>query len=159
MMFKSHLAIAAGGYFVALSSLSNHFEYVTTPMLIGGLLTLIGCIFPDIDHKNSFIGKRLRFISVPISFVFGHRGITHSLVPLVFLIIFYGHQTPAWLMWIYFGYFMHLIGDFITDAGIPLLYPITNKRFRFLLVTKTNSIGESILVVGFLVACLLWVFL
>ena len=127
MMFKSHLAIAAGGYFVALSSLSNHFEYVTTPMLMGGLLTLIGCIFPDIDHKNSFIGKRLRFISVPISFVFGHRGITHSLVPLVFLIIFYGHQTPAWLMWIYFGYFMHLIEECCFPGQV---WPFNNNFFN-----------------------------
>ena len=47
----------------------------------------------------------------------------------------------------------------VTVEPLKLLYPITNKRFRFLLVTKTNSIGEPILVVVFLVACLLWVFL
>lgn len=158
-MFKSHLVIAAGGYLVALCSLSNDFEHITAPMLVGGLLTLLGAILPDIDHPGSFIGLKFKFISVPISLFFGHRSITHSLVPLALALTFFGQHAPSWMIWLIFGCVMHLIGDFISDEGIPLLYPITNKRFKFILVTKTNTVGEPILVFAFLVACVLWVFL
>lgn len=159
MMFKSHLAVAAGGYFVALNYLSDNFENLTTSLMLGGLFTLLGATLPDIDHKNSFIGKRLRFISGPISFLFGHRGLTHSLVPVVATLIYYGQSAPYWIVWLGFGYIMHLIGDYLTDSGIPVLWPLSNKRFKFLLVTKTNTMGEPILVMIFLVTCLLWIFL
>ncbi|MDN3384449.1 metal-dependent hydrolase [Pseudoalteromonas sp. APC 3358] len=159
MMFKSHLAIAAGGYLVALDYLSDKFDQMNAQLILGGALTLIGASLNDLDHPGSFIGKRLKFISMPISFVFGHRGITHSIIPLVLILLVYGQSAPYWLLWLCFGYAMHLVGDYLTDSGIPLCYPITNKRFKFLLVTKTNTIGEPILVTVFLVACFLWVFL
>ncbi|MBH0061783.1 metal-dependent hydrolase [Pseudoalteromonas sp. NZS71] len=159
MMFKSHLAIAAGGYLVALDFLSDKFEQINSQLILGGALTLIGASLPDLDHPGSFIGQRFRFISKPISFVFGHRGLTHSIIPLAVILFVYGQSAPYWLLWLCFGYAMHLVGDYLTDSGIPLCYPITKKRFKFLLVTKTNTIGEPILVTVFLVACFLWVFL
>ncbi len=158
-MFKSHLAIAAGGYLVALDFLSDKFEQINSQLILGGALTLIGASLPDLDHPGSFIGQRFRFISKPISFVFGHRGLTHSIIPLAVILFVYGQSAPYWLLWLCFGYAMHLVGDYLTDSGIPLCYPITKKRFKFLLVTKTNTIGEPILVTVFLVACFLWVFL
>lgn len=156
MMLKSHLAIAAGGYAVALDILSNNFEHIAVTHLYGAILTLIGAVMPDIDHPGSFIGRRLKFISVPISAVFGHRGITHSLIPLVAVWFVFSDSIPYWTLWLSFGYLMHLVGDYLTE-GVPLLWPLTNNRFKFLLVTKTNSAGEPILVTLFLAICTLWI--
>ncbi|WP_016586988.1 metal-dependent hydrolase, partial [Yersinia pestis] len=43
----------------------------------GALLT---SLLPDIDHPKSILGQRLKWVSVPIARVFGHRGFTHSLL-------------------------------------------------------------------------------
>jgi len=37
-------------------------------------------MMPDIDHPQSAFGKRVLPLSIPIATVFGHRGITHSLL-------------------------------------------------------------------------------
>lgn len=157
-MYKSHLAVAAGGYFVAYDYISTEMSPFSVIFIIGMVLTLIGASLPDIDHPSSFIGRKLSFISKPISIFFGHRGITHSFVPPALSILFAGVNNEPYL-WLVFGYLMHLVGDFLTDSGIPLLWPLSTKRFKFILVTKTNSIGEPILVIMFLVACFTWIYI
>ncbi|VEB43121.1 Inner membrane protein ydjM [Chromobacterium violaceum] len=49
-------------------------------LLAGGLA---GSLLPDIDHPKSWLGRRIPFLSRPISYLFGHRGITHSLLAVV----------------------------------------------------------------------------
>ena len=39
------------------------------------LIAAVGGLLPDIDHPESVIGRRVRFLSHPISAIFGHRGI------------------------------------------------------------------------------------
>lgn len=75
-----------------------------------------------------------------------HRGITHSpfLVMLVFLLLLllYPGFSP-WFQPFYFmlcfglfvGMLSHLVLDGLTKDGIPLLAPITYKRFRFMRLT------------------------
>ena len=43
---------------------------------------LLTCLLPDIDHPKSVLGQRLRWIAIPISRAFGHRGFTHSLLAI-----------------------------------------------------------------------------
>src|SRR5512145_1946750 len=38
----------------------------------------LGSLLPDIDHPQSWAGRKLRPLSVPLSLLVGHRGITHS---------------------------------------------------------------------------------
>lgn len=69
----------------------------------------------------------------------GHRRLTHSpLLALVFALIggalWLGHLgawalIPAALAW---GILVHDIGDLVTPAGLPLLYPFSSKSFRVL---------------------------
>ncbi len=47
------------------------------------------------------------------------------------------------LWFIFFGYVVHLLGDFLTKEGIPLFWPIKHKFG--LKLFRTNSIIESIL--------------
>lgn len=115
-------------------------------------MVLLGAMLPDLDHPNSTIGKRLGFLAYPIKILFGHRGLTHSLIAMVGM-FYLAHITQnAWVWWLAFGYTLHLIGDYLTDSGLPLLWP-SRKRFRFILVTKTNSFGEPVLVTLFVGAC------
>nr|WP_209124484.1 metal-dependent hydrolase [Alkalihalobacillus sp. BA299] len=51
-------------------------------------LVLIGSIFPDIDKSNSYLGRRTKMISIPLSIIFGHRKFFHSIlfVALVYVV-------------------------------------------------------------------------
>lgn len=93
-------------------------------MLVG-----IGSLLPDIDHPKSSFGRAVPFLSYPISAIFGHRGITHSLFAIV---------AAAIILWLYglrlwfvaplgLGYLSHLVGDVFTNSGAPLLWPKKNK--------------------------------
>jgi len=74
-------------------------------------------------------------ISKPLSRLFGHRGFTHSLLAVAAAI--WGldqSQAPALLPTgvkdaLIIGYLSHLLGDWLTPAGIPLLWP-SKRRYR-----------------------------
>lgn len=120
-------------------------------ILSGGV---IGSYMPDIDHPKSAFGSRVLPLSLPISAIFGHRGITHSLIAVVGI---------SWLMWwvlnqadwdrgitipmvIGFaaGYLSHLLGDWLTNSGVPLLWP-SKRRFVSPLKLCTGDFREYIL--------------
>jgi inner membrane protein len=90
-----------------------------------------GSLLPDIDHPQSFIGRRLRLISRPLSRIIGHRGLTHSLLALAggfWLLLKSAHLNVHVAQALALGYLSHLAGDWLTAAGIPLLWP-WRKRF------------------------------
>ncbi len=78
--------MTAGGHFIfALANAIFAKKLALSPALaqgnwghiiIGGILT---CLLPDIDHPKSFLGQRLKRLSIPIAKVFGHRGIARRL--------------------------------------------------------------------------------
>lgn len=57
--------------------------FLEIPFYYGGLV--LGSLLPDIDHPQSYLGRRLTPLSVPIFKLFGHRGITHSFLSLSIL--------------------------------------------------------------------------
>ncbi len=138
MMFKTHLAF---GFLVGLLSLkvldTNH------PILFILLVTLFSSL-PDIDHPKSKIGRKLFFISWPISLVFKHRGFFHSIFPpliLFFVLNYFNFNFLAVALAI--GYLSHLIGDSITKEGINFLHPIS--KFRIQGPIRTGAFLEKIL--------------
>lgn len=122
----------------------NPFEKST--LLIGIPLiicAIFGSLLPDLDHPGSILGKKVRFISSPLSRLFGHRGFIHS--PLLCLLIgvllqsFYPTIPTAYkpfylgaTLGITIGYASHLILDAFTVSGIPLLSPISRKKYRLM---------------------------
>lgn len=126
MMAFTH--IAAGSAFALLAA-----EWLNAPapqavlMLAGGVL---GSMLPDIDHPGSAFGRRVLPISMMLAAVFGHRGITHSLLAVV------GMSALAWfalhhLDWhpgysvpfvvgLSAGYLSHLAGDWMTRCAASL---------------------------------------
>jgi inner membrane protein len=106
--------------------------------------TFIGAVLPDIDEPNSYIGRRLKFISKLLKcFNIKHRTFTHSVL-FPFIILLFGIFHPVFYF-IAFGAFMHIIEDFLTDGGVPLFYPLSKKKFSLRLL-KTGSILEFIVV-------------
>lgn len=82
MQYRTHLATSL---VVSLPIMA------TTDTLTVASITAVGlgAVFPDIDEPHSWIGCRTRGISDFLNKVFGHRGITHSLlgILIVFLTI------------------------------------------------------------------------
>lgn len=119
----------------------------TTPLesMLVILVTVFSSLLPDIDHPKSTFGSKLSFISYPITLLFGHRGITHSLLMVSLLWYWCAYNIPwndldnrtASLCGLGFliGYISHLIGDVLTPSGVPLLWPL-KKRFSLNLLTN-----------------------
>lgn len=83
------------------------------------LAMLLGTVLPDIDSKNSILG---RYIYIPLQ----HRTWTHTfwIVALLFVL---------GLRWsliggVFVGYFLHLCIDAVSAAGICWFYPIQKYR-------------------------------
>ncbi|MGL6071542.1 metal-dependent hydrolase [Craterilacuibacter sp.] len=126
----------------------------TLLLLLGGM---VGALLPDIDHPQSWLGRRMRLISIPISMIFGHRGITHSLIALAG--VFYlsvmclSAESRYFGMWmplalgLCVGYASHIVGDWLTPSGVPLLWPIKH-RFRAPVTFFNGKFIEKIMMTG-----------
>lgn len=137
MMYYTHLAF---GILVSLVSL--RFFDINNKILFF-LIVILFSIFPDIDEKKSKIGRKNKILSRIINFIFGHRGLLHTMyLPLILFFIFYNLNKEIGTA-ILLGYFSHLFMDALTKTGIRPLYPIINKKINWFF--KTNSILEKIL--------------
>ena len=111
----------------------------------------MGGLLPDIDRPKSALGRRIPFISIPLSYLIGHRGVTHSLMAVVVMLIllpiaaFTMNTRIALLVApVCLGYLSHIAGDAMSPSGVPLLWP---KRKRYTLnLFKTTSLLESVFV-------------
>ncbi|HBI7031986.1 TPA: metal-dependent hydrolase, partial [Clostridium perfringens] len=80
MLYKTHLLTSLNVAIPALY-LSNELSLLTlTGVGLGSLL-------PDLDTPNSFIGRRLKIISYPLSTIFKHRGFLNSITPVILIFI------------------------------------------------------------------------
>src|SRR3989344_6776037 len=109
MMFKTHLAFG-----LLISLLIVNTINVSYPIIFVILVTLFSSL-PDIDHPKSKIGRKLFFISWPISIFFKHRGFFHSIFPpaILFIVLSVIGQH-FFALTIALGYISHLLGDAIT---------------------------------------------
>jgi len=116
--------------------------------LIYFALVLFGSIFPDIDRSNSFLGRRTKLISIPISIIFGHRKFFHSIlfIVLVYVVGMIVIEKMNWDLYYLIGFIVgivsHLLADYLTKRGIPLFYPFSKTNFRFLVTFRTGSTIE-----------------
>ncbi|WP_146811437.1 metal-dependent hydrolase [Aneurinibacillus danicus] len=121
----------------------------------GGVV--LGSLLPDIDHPNSYIGRRSFGLANIIHDLCGHRGITHSLIMwiLVFLPALWFYPT-LFMFGLTIGYLGHILGDSFSVSGVPLLYPLTKKKFPAPITYRTGSFEEILI---FIIACilLLWI--
>ncbi|MBE9109293.1 metal-dependent hydrolase [Nodosilinea sp. LEGE 07298] len=118
---------------------------------VGTMAAAMGGLLPDIDHPKSALGRRIPFISIPLSYLVGHRGVTHSLMAVVVMLILlplaaFTMDTRIALLVapVCLGYLSHIAGDAMTPSGVPLLWP-NRKRYTVNLF-KTTSLMESVFV-------------
>lgn len=145
--------IAVNQYIVPkITATSTPESFIGVASVMAG--AFLGSVLPDIDHKNSFIGRRLKVISFALHHTVGHRGLTHSplfIIALSTILSLFVLQLSGFtklisflfVLGLFFGMLSHLIMDSLTKGGIPLLYPFSKKHYsigKF----KTGGIGEYI---------------
>jgi inner membrane protein len=147
MMAMSHVLTSLAAWSVAA-------QYTSLEPTAGGMLAVIaGALLPDIDHPKSWLGRRLWFISAPLSLLIGHRGMTHSLLAVIALgaaLTLYGPLGGYLIASVCIGYLTHMAGDFVTKGGIPVFWPL--KRRFALPIMVTGSIVEFLSVAALMVA-------
>lgn len=130
MRYKTHLVVTYAASLPLLVSSDS--------LGVGNVVALgIGALFPDIDHPNSFIGRRMPITSGGMRKLFGHRGIVHSLVGAIvftaiirFLLLSLNFPLE-WGFWFLIGFLAHLIEDSFSKFGIAWLQPIYDKNIQF----------------------------
>ncbi|MXP66217.1 metal-dependent hydrolase [Pantoea sp. Nvir] len=112
--------------------------------------TLLTCLLPDIDHPKSLLGRRVKWLSYSVAHTFGHRGFTHSLLAVAFVLCLFqiNVNNKGWLLLptdvlqsLTLGYTSHIAADILTPAGVPLLWPC---RWRFRLPVLNGQRGHHI---------------
>lgn len=107
---------------------------------------VIGSLFPDIDHPNSKISHKIPILPKIISLACGHRGIIHS--PILYLplllvfVLVQNNLIRLGVLGFLVGVLSHLVLDTLNPTGIPWLYPLTKKKFHLLSI-KTGALGEK----------------
>ncbi|HEX3848542.1 MAG TPA: metal-dependent hydrolase [Steroidobacteraceae bacterium] len=153
MMAKSHVVVGLAAWIAAAPLL--HLSPVDPSYLA---LAVAGSLLPDVDHPNSWVGRRSRPISTAIAAALGHRGLTHSAIAVVGLVALlldagYRHGTVSALA---VGYLSHLAADMLTPRGLRLAWPL--RKSWGLPLCRTGSPTETIIVIA-LVCGIAWRFL
>ena len=137
MNYKSHLVAGIGCGVVVTHILGLNVPNTLIAVGTSGLFSLL----PDVDTPHSFIGHKFRLTSWAVNRMFGHRTITHSLIlPTISLCIspFYssGIIYGVVVLSAYMGHISHILLDFMTPQGVPLLYPICKSRISLYKIFK-----------------------
>ena len=155
MTAKGHMALASAATLSylyvdnGLISTLPYFEFFLLAILFGSL-------FPDIDEPESYIGNKLKVVSIVMSSLFKHRTFTHYLIlPLLLILVGFFYVDNVFnkvtILGFAIGILLHDAGDMFTKSGIKgFLWPIfPNTKIALLpyfLRFKTFSTEEYILV-------------
>lgn len=156
MQYKTHLATSFALGLPLMASVQQ-----VTPLNLFALG--VGCLLPDIDQPQSFVGKRNKLFSKVTNKTFGHRGATHSLLALIVLFLLLTFLQVKYLttagqplvFWLLIGYFLHLLEDTFSKDAVAWLWPFKKKKRRKdkVLFYKTGSVEEYLLLA--LMCCVL----
>lgn len=99
-------------------------------------ITSVCALLPDFDHPDAKLPRAFRWpgrtLAWLIGTLFGHRGLTHSVLGVGLLsagLAFVPH-LPAFCYWaVILGCVTHIVGDMATVSGVPLLWPF-DRCFR-----------------------------
>ncbi len=81
MRYYTHIATSLAGAVIMA-------DYSDLPLNIAFVTGVtLGSVLPDIDEPKSYIGRRSKGVSVVVKRLFGHRGMMHSILPCLLLIL------------------------------------------------------------------------
>lgn len=134
MMFQTHLMFNLLIGLYLMNSFSQKYLFL-------GFL-LLGSLLPDLDNPYSKLGRKVKPISGLIRFIFGHRGIFHSLIFAILIFVVFKYILDMNLIGIALsvGFVLHLVADGLTKKGVNFLYPFL--KFRISGFVKTGGILE-----------------
>jgi inner membrane protein len=123
------------------------------PVLLG--LAVGGSLLPDVDHPASWVGRRSRPVSTLVAGLFGHRGVTHSLLAVAgCAAVLRWAAVPHWAAApLVVGYLSHLAADLLTPGGLRLAWPAGGRVC--IPLCRTGGLLEPV-VVGLCLAGILW---
>lgn len=111
------------------------FGAVDTPvgflyLLLGVALAMLGSLGPDIDSRNSWVGRRWpgavwRFVMPDDT---PHRGWSHSVWLQLVLFLIALPEPSRVLLFFWFGWSTHCFMDSLSKAGRVVLYPMGRYR-------------------------------
>jgi inner membrane protein len=141
MMARSHVVVGLAAWIAAAPLL--HLSPVE-PAYLG--LAVAGSLLPDIDHPQSWVGRRSRPLSTAIAAALGHRGLTHSAVALLGLVLLLQHEQfqRGVVAALAVGYLSHLAADMLTPRGLRLAWPL--QKTWGLPLCRTGSPAEGAIV-------------
>ena len=149
MMAGSHVVLSVAAWMVVAPHLGLP---AASPASLA--VAVAGGLLPDIDHPNSWVGRRVRPVSSMLAALFGHRGMTHSALAVVGCLWLALHGLgPRWAaVPLAIGYASHLAGDLLTARGLRLAWPL--RGTWALPLCRTGSSVEFVVVtLLFLLAC------
>jgi inner membrane protein len=144
MIGKSHVTFGLGSYLLVGALLSDELVPLREWLLYTPL-AIVGSLFPDLDHHNSRIKRNflIKIATIPLTML-GHRTWSHSLTivaAMLALTLVLPEQYHLALIAFLIGYVSHIVGDWMTPAGVPLFWPLKTK-FRSPLNFRTGSMPE-----------------
>lgn len=168
MYGANHATLGAAGGFLA----GTYIEAPLTVRVIMAGVGVFGGLLPDIDSKSSLMG---RFVPNILHRFIKHRGFTHSLLfvgivyAVAWLVQYAGAKYALWdtptqayvPLALAVGTATHLFADGLTIQGVPLLAPLSKKRFRLLgpFSFRTGSAVEPAVVIVLLAVAAAYVLL
>ena len=130
------LAFLFGLVSLGFFSVESELLYLLVVMGVGAL--------PDIDHSKSKLGRKVKPVSWLLQTFLGHRGILHSIFPILAAFFVFSYYGYLWVgVGFAVGYFSHLVGDAFTKSGVAFLYPISSKRIKGFI--RTGGVLEEVL--------------
>ncbi|WP_374724106.1 metal-dependent hydrolase [Calidifontibacillus erzurumensis] len=152
MMAATHQLLGLSFALGTITLTNNTHAELNSPLEYGVFISsvLFGALLPDIDEPHSKLGRKLPLIAYPMNWFFGHRHITHSILFILLttilgvLLSFAFKWTLILPLGLGIGVFSHILGDYLTNSGVPLFAPLTKKRYKFIFTFKTGGFIEKI---------------
>lgn len=152
MTGRAHMVIglSAGILGAAHTAADNPFRMAIV------LVVVVAALLPDIDHPKAIVSGYLPCVGHAARLVVSHRGATHTLLfaaAIVALLFALNAPVPI-MLGAASGILTHLIADMTTPQGVPLLMPLSRRKFRIAPYPVLNLLAwilEAIATVGALV--------
>lgn len=151
------LTHALSGALIARATAPRTVKPDTLPLGRRVVVGFAAAAFPDLDVLASYLS--------PLSYLYHHRGVTHSvlMLPLWAVLIAFVSAAlwrfkPGWRA--YFGVAAcglatHIVGDLITSFGTIVFAPLSDARYALSATFIIDLWFTGIILAG-LVACALW---
>lgn len=138
MLAGSHVLFGTGSFLLV----SPWVGFETQEAFVYLPVVILGALLPDLDARRSALKKwwLIRFLTMPFRWL-GHRTWTHSLLILLILftpLMYLEGSVCKALLALNLGYASHIVADWMTHRGVPLLYPL-NLQFRAPMTFRTGA--------------------